>query len=156
MFHLSVTPGLSEQHSFCYKMHFHLNIGLRNLFIHLILRIQRWICFCRYTLGSHSPEWELWFNCSVMSDSLWPRGLQHTRLSSPSLSLRICLNSYLLSQWCISSSVRYLKKIITYKTVQESKCFKRGQEDVSSFSNSLLPHLYPSFHPIYFDQTKQI
>ena len=35
-----------------------------------------------------------------MSNSLWPRGLQHTRLPHPSLSSRGCSNSYSLSQWC--------------------------------------------------------
>ena len=46
--------------------------------------------------------------CSVVSDSLWPHGLQHARLSCPSLSSGVCSNSCLLSQWChptISSSV---------------------------------------------------
>jgi len=48
------------------------------------------------------------FNHSVTSDSLWPHGLQHTRLPCPSLTLRACSNSCPLSQWChpaISSSV---------------------------------------------------
>jgi len=43
-----------------------------------------------------------------MSDSLWPHGLQYTRLPYPSLSPRVCSNSYPLSWWChpnISSSV---------------------------------------------------
>ena len=44
-----------------------------------------------------------------MSDSLWPHGLQHTRLPCPSPTPRACSNSCpLLSQWChptISSSV---------------------------------------------------
>ena len=35
-----------------------------------------------------------------MSDSLWPHGLQHARLHSPSLSPRVCSNSCLLSWWC--------------------------------------------------------
>ena len=39
------------------------------------------------------------FSCSVMSDSLWPHGLQHTRLPWPSLSLRFSSNSYPLIQW---------------------------------------------------------
>ena len=30
---------------------------------------------------------------SVVSDSLWPRGLQHSRLPCPSLSPRVCSNS---------------------------------------------------------------
>ena len=43
-----------------------------------------------------------------MSNSLWLHGLQCTRLSSPSLSHRVCSNSCPLSQWCyltISASV---------------------------------------------------
>ena len=43
-----------------------------------------------------------------MSDSLWPHGLQHTRLPCPSLSPGTCSNSCSLSWWChpvISSSV---------------------------------------------------
>ena len=47
-------------------------------------------------------------HCSVMSDSLQPHGLQHTRLPCPSSSLGVCSNSCPLSQWChrtTSSSV---------------------------------------------------
>ena len=50
----------------------------------------------------------LQFSCSVMSNSLWVHRLQHTRLPCPSLTPRVCSNSYPLSQWChpsISSSV---------------------------------------------------
>ena len=36
---------------------------------------------------------------SVVSDSLWPHGLQHTRLLCPSLSPRVHSNSCLLSWW---------------------------------------------------------
>ena len=42
-----------------------------------------------------------------MSDSLLPHGLQHARFPCPSLSPRVCSNSWPLSQWCylaISSS----------------------------------------------------
>ena len=35
---------------------------------------------------------QLLFSCSVMSDSLRPHGLQHTRLPCPSLSPRLCSN----------------------------------------------------------------
>ena len=48
------------------------------------------------------------FSCSVMSDSLWPHGLQHARLSCPSPIPGACSNSCSLSWWChpaISSSV---------------------------------------------------
>ena len=49
----------------------------------------------------------LLFRLSVMSSSLQPHGLQHTRLPCPSLSPRVCSNSCPLSQWChpIISSV---------------------------------------------------
>ena len=50
----------------------------------------------------------LLFSCSVMSDSLWPRGMQHARLPCPSPSPRACSNSCPSSQWyhpTISSSV---------------------------------------------------
>ena len=48
------------------------------------------------------------FSCSVVSNSLWPHGLQHARLPCLSPTLRVYSNSCPLSQWChptISSSV---------------------------------------------------
>ena len=48
------------------------------------------------------------FNCSVVSDSLWPHGLQHARPPCPSPTPGACWNSCPSSQWChptISSSV---------------------------------------------------
>ena len=50
----------------------------------------------------------LLFSCSVTFDSLWPHGLQHTRLPCPSPSPRVCSNPCPSSQRChptISSSV---------------------------------------------------
>ena len=49
----------------------------------------------------------LLFGCQVVSDSLWPHGLQHTSLLCPLLPLGVCSNSCPLSWWCyliISSS----------------------------------------------------
>ena len=48
------------------------------------------------------------FSHSVVSDSLWPHGLQHTRLPGPSPAPRACSNLCPSNQWChpaISSSV---------------------------------------------------
>ena len=48
------------------------------------------------------------FSCSVVSNPLWPHGLQHARPPCPSPTPRVYPNSCLLSQWChpiISSSV---------------------------------------------------
>ena len=39
------------------------------------------------------------FSHEVMSDSLWPNGLQYTRFPCPSLSPRIWSNSYTLNWW---------------------------------------------------------
>ena len=50
----------------------------------------------------------LLFSSSVISNSLWPHGPQHTVITCPSLSPRVCSNSCPLSQWChptVSSSV---------------------------------------------------
>ena len=50
----------------------------------------------------------LLFSHQVVSDSLWPRGLQHTRLPCLLPSPGVCWNSCPLRQWChptISSSV---------------------------------------------------
>ena len=54
------------------------------------------------------PSSGIHFSHSVMSDSLWPHGLQHARLPCPSPSPGTFSNSCPLNQWChliISSSV---------------------------------------------------
>ena len=56
----------------------------------------------------HSRKDLLLFSLSFGFDSLWPHGLQHTSLSCPSLSPRVCSNTCPLNGWChptISSSV---------------------------------------------------
>ena len=40
------------------------------------------------------------FNHSVVFDSLWPNGRQHSRLPCPSPTPRACLNSCSSSWWC--------------------------------------------------------
>ena len=59
-----------------------------------------------YILGGEFSSVQ--FNGSVMSDSLWPHGLQHKRPPCPSPTLRVYSNSCSSSRWChptISSSV---------------------------------------------------
>ena len=70
-------------------------------------------CFLKWMVpgtGTRDSQWELLllFCHYVVSDSLWPHGLQHARLPCPSLSPGIDSNSCPLSQWChptISSCV---------------------------------------------------
>ena len=52
------------------------------------------------SLPSSTSKELLMFSWSVVSDSLWPHGLQHARLPCPSPSPRVCSNSYPLSWWC--------------------------------------------------------
>ena len=57
-----------------------------------------WICmFSDYELlDAESVQ----FSRSVVSNSLWPHGLQHPRPPCPSPTPRACSNSYPLSWWC--------------------------------------------------------
>ena len=48
----------------------------------------------------NEPMLLLLFSHWVVSDSLWPHGLQHSRLPCPSLSPWVCSNSCPLSRWC--------------------------------------------------------
>ena len=62
---------------------------------------------CRMYHADLTKHYYLLFGYSVVSDSLWPHGLQPSRLPCPSLSLRVCSDSCPLSQWfhlTISSS----------------------------------------------------
>ena len=60
--------------------------------------------FCVLHLIKFSySDYSLQFSRSVMSDSLRPHGLQHTRLPCPSPTSRACSNSCPLSRWCHSN-----------------------------------------------------
>ena len=58
----------------------------------------------------------LLFSRSVMSDSLWSHGLQHTRLPCPSPSPGACSNSCPLSQW--------YQPTISFSVVPFSSCLQ--------------------------------
>ena len=63
---------------------------------HLIL-----ISLCCVTgLYDYFKSWALLNVLLLLSDSLWPHGLQHARLPCPSQSPRACSSSCSLSQWC--------------------------------------------------------
>ena len=72
-----------------------------NAWVHLHVNFFNGKCY----ITTHSSAQ---FSHSVTSNSLWPRGLQHARLPSPSPTPEACSNSCPSSQWChrtISSSV---------------------------------------------------
>ena len=77
------------------------------------------------------------FSLSVMSDSLWPHGLQHARLPCPSPAPGACSNSCSLSQWChptISSSVvpfsSCLQSFPASQSYQMSQLFTSGGQNI--------------------------
>ena len=96
------------------------------------------------------------FSCSVMSDSLWPHGLQHTRPPCPSPTPGVYWNSYPLSQWChptISSSVvpfsSCLQSFPASGSFQMSQFFTScGQSIGVSASASVLPMNTQDWSPL--------
>ena len=89
----------------------------------------------------------LLFSNSVVSDSLWPHGLQHIRLSCPSLSPRDCSNSCPSSWWChptVSSSVArfssYPQSFAESGSFPMNQLFTPGDQSTgASASASVLP-----------------
>ena len=87
------------------------------------------------------------FSCSVMSNSLWLHGLQHTRPPCLSPTPRVHPNSCALSQWChptISSSVipfsSHLQSFPASGSFQMSQFFTSGGQSIGvSASTSVLP-----------------
>ena len=91
-----------------------------------------------------------------MSDSLWPHGLHHTRLSCPLLSPRVCSNSCPLSRWChptISSSVAPFsscpQSFPASGSFPMSRFFESdGQSTRASASASVLPVTIQGWFPL--------
>ena len=96
------------------------------------------------------------FSCSVMSDSLRPHGLQHTRLPCPSPTPRVYSNSCPLSRWChttISSSVipfsSCLQFFPAWGSVQMSQFFTSGGQSIGiSALVSVLPVNIQDWFPL--------
>ena len=95
--------------------------------------------------ASSSPSVQ--FNFSVMSDSLWPHGLQPTRPPCPSSTPTVYSNSCPLSPWChpiISSSVvpfsACLQSFPASGSFQMSQLFASGGQSIGvSASTWVLP-----------------
>ena len=96
---------------------------------------------------SVSPFSSVQFSRSVVSDSLQPHGLQHTRPSCPSPTPRVYSNSCPLSWQChatISSSVTpfssHLQSFPAPESFQMSQLFASGGQSIGvSSSASVLP-----------------
>ena len=95
------------------------------------------------------------FSCSVMSDSLWPHGLQHARPPCPSPSPGVCSNSCPLNQWyhpTISSPVvpfsSCLQSFPAPGFFPMSQFFKSGGQSigVSASTSALSMNIQDWFH----------
>ena len=96
------------------------------------------------------------FSFSVVSNSVWPHGLQHARHPCPSPTPRVYSNSCPLSQWChpaISSSVtRFsicLQSFPASGSFQMSQLFASGGQSIGvSASISVLPVNIQDWFPL--------
>ena len=96
------------------------------------------------------------FNCSVLPDSLWLHGLQHSRLPCPSPTPRVCSNSCPLSWWChptISSSVTPFsscpQSFLASGSFPMNQLFTSdGQSISASISASVLPMNIQGWFPL--------
>ena len=106
------------------------------------------------------------FSCLVMSDCLWPYGLQQARLTCPSLSPRVCSNSCLLSWWCYPNHLILCCPLLLLPLVFPrsgsflmSQLFLWGSQNIgASASVSVLPMKYSaliSFRIEWFDLAVQ-
>ena len=96
------------------------------------------------------------FSCSVMSDSLQPHGLQHTRPPCPLPSPGVYSNSCPLSRWChptiLSSVVPFpscLQSFPASGSFQMSQLFASGGQSIGvSASASVLPKTIKDWFPL--------
>ena len=96
------------------------------------------------------------FSCSVVSNSLQPHGLQHTRPSCPSPTPGVYSNVCPLSRWChstISSSVvpfsPHLQSFPASGSFQMSQLFPSGDQSIGvSASASALPMNIQDWFPL--------
>ena len=96
----------------------------------------------------------LQFTDSVVSNSLQPHGLQHTRLSCPSPTLRACSNSCPLNWWYqptisffIISFSSYLQSFPASGSFLMSQFFTSGSQSIGA-SASVLPINIQGWFPL--------
>ena len=122
-----------------------------------IRKLEIILCACLFDI---LPEGRvlclLLFSHSVVSNSLWSRGLQHARLLCPSPTPRACSNSCPWSQWChptISSSVilfsSCLQSFPASGSFPKSQFFPSGGQSIGvSASASVLPINIQNWFPL--------
>ena len=105
-----------------------------------------WTGYLTHMHNSSFIKKRLQSNHSIIANSLWPHGLQHTRLPCPSPTPWACSDSCQSSQWChptISSSVipfSHLQSFAASGSFPMSQFFASGgQNSGASAAASVLP-----------------
>ena len=120
-------------------------------FFRYLLRI-----YCSFYKSFHVYKGSVKFSRSVMSDSLRPHRLQHTRPPCPSPTPRVYSNSCPLNQWChptiLSSVVPFsscLQSFLASRSFQISQLFTSGGQSIGvSSSVSVLPMNIQDWFPL--------
>ena len=105
---------------------------------------------------NNKKVWPLQFSLSVVSSSLQPQGMKHTKPPCPSPTPRVYSNSCPLSWWChsiISSSVIpfsfHLQSFPVSGSFQMSQLFTSGSQSIgASVSASVLPMNIQDWWPL--------
>ena len=117
------------------------------------------LCVIKFTKNFvllHPEHISVQFSHSVVSDSLWPTGLQHTSLPCPSSTPGACSNSCPLNRWChptMSSSVVPFSSCLQYFPASwcfpMSRFFPSGGQNIGvSASASVLPKNTQDLFPL--------
>ena len=126
-------PGLLH----CRKILYHLSHQGRYIYIYLnhIAIHLKLIQHCK-----------LLFSHSVMSNSLRPHGLQHTRLPCPSPPPGACSNSCPLHQWChptiLSSVVHFSSRLPSFPASESfpvNQLFTSGGQSIGASASASVP-----------------
>ena len=117
---------------------------------------ENWTATCKRMKSEQFLTSSVQFSYSVVSNSLWPYGLQHARPPCPSPTPRVCSNSSPLSHWyhpTISSSAvpfsSCLQSFPASGSFQMSQLFAwGGQSTAVSASASVLPMNIQGWFPL--------
>ena len=107
-------------------------------------------------IHSHFNALFLVFSHQVMSDSLWPHGLQYTRLPCPSPSPGICSSSCPLNRLCHPTTSSSIVPFFFFQSFPASGSFpvsqlfaSGGQSNETSASASVLPMSIQGSFPLW-------
>ena len=122
-----------------------LSSFLKVLTAHILFIFLSFYLISFFSVPASQLEYHIQFSCSVVSNSLWPHGLQHTRLPCPSPNPGACSNSCPSSRWCytaISSSVipfsSWLQPFSASGSFPMSQFFASGGQSIGASASAVI------------------